>query len=72
MDWIEEQQKAQFKQPYDLSNNHCLHFADEFGQHFKPEIFHENTKFTKFNTGIKHKDNEELLKWTKSVIDSKK
>lgn len=73
LDWIEEQQKSQFNLPYDLNTNHCLHFADEFGQQFKPELFHsKGTTFSKFNTGIQHKSNQELLQWTKSIIDSKK
>ena len=69
-DWIENETKT--NQKYDLNNNHCLNFVDRFGQHFKPEIFHEDQRISKFNTGIKEKTNEELLKWTKSVIDTTK
>ena len=72
MDWIESQ--ANIYNQYDVNTNHCLHFVDRFGQEFKPEIFHEefkeSAKISKFNTGIEQKTNEELLAWTKSIIDS--
>eukprot|EP01083_Nonionella_stella_P064466 168006_1 len=68
MDWICLQQQTHLNRPYDLNTNHCLHFVDEFGQHFKPETFHPDQRRSKFNTGIKQKSNEELLEWTKSII----
>ena len=68
LDWIESETKLNKK--YDLNSNHCLNFVDRFGQNFKPEIFHDDQRISQFNKGIKEKTNEELLNWTKSVIDS--
>jgi len=77
MDFLEDKgtlnEKANLNEKYCVNNNHCLHFVDKFGQHFRPDLFHPDreNQITSFNTGYKQKSNEELLKWTKSVIDSR-